>query len=409
MKRQLLLLVIIVLAAMWLLEKKFVFETSVVAETLAKEVKNDPAISPAKIEPGTAKTKFKSAKQIYKEALNYTIAVVSEWDDAKDLTNPNYPKKTSFCSGFVKNISDKSYIYTVRHCFGDYPNLSNFKVWIEFSNAPYQEAEVVGYSEVPLDFALLKFKDEKFFLKTAATLGNSDALEVGDSVIAIGHPKGIKNYLSSGKIGRLNLTELQYYFGPGLIGTETHLGPGNSGGPLFNDKGEVVGLNEAVMGDAVFPAISLVIPINQAEAVLPKILKGGEIKTADLGYHIEDVWKLSATVIRELGLKNISAKGPVVLGPKTANPLYLPRLWPFSSLREGDIILSYNGKPVKSRQEIGIRNLEMDPGTKIKISIFRNGRRMEKEVKLEDLKSLFGSENLKTLKNIWKNSLIQKK
>ncbi|MBI4991611.1 MAG: trypsin-like peptidase domain-containing protein [Candidatus Harrisonbacteria bacterium] len=380
------------------------------AETAALQPADN---SPVIISTATEKRSFKNARQIYREAMRYTVAVITEWDDANDFQNPNYPRKGSFCSGIIRTINDKPYVYTLNHCLNNFTNLKNFKISVEFSNGSWQEVEIVGYNEIPLDVALLKFKDEEFKVSASAIIGNSDTLEVGESVVALGHPYGIKNYLSKGIISRLTVTEVPYYNGPGLIGVDVRIMPGNSGGPLLNMRGEVVGLNQrvnvnnpSVLGQ--FPNIPLAIPINQFEAILPKLLKGGEIKIADIGYHIRNSWELRPEELQEIGVsKNL--RRPVVLGPKIAPPIGLPRLWPFSNLREGDVILEYNDKPIKTCEQIARENLTLKPGNRIKVTVLRNGKVIKKEVELKDLKELMGSNSIMILKGLWEIIELKRK
>lgn len=351
--------------------------------------------------------KIQTAKQLYKRAILYTVTVYTQWDDLNDQNNPNFPQKGSACAGAVIQPSTTPYVLTAEHCFGNAYAEKNFKITIEFSDGASQDAEIIGYNQIPLDIALLKFKDPNFAPKHIAPLGNSDELEEGEEVIGLGHPYGIKNHLTTGRISRLRVTEIPYYYGPGMIASEIHIAPGNSGGPLFNMRGELNGINQRInvnnfFAFGQFPAIPLAMPINQALAVLPKLLQGGEIKTADLGYHIENAQNISQEELRGMGFANRPRNGPIVLSPRTANPLSLPKLWPFSTLREGDIILVYNGKPVKNCTDIKIQNLLLNPKDKISVVILRNGARLRKEIELQDAKLILGKENLQLFEKMWR-------
>ena len=354
--------------------------------------------------------KIQTAKQLYKKAVHYTISVDTQWEDPKDTNNPNFPHKGSACAGVVIQPSTMPYVLTAEHCFAGAYTEKNFKVLINFSNGTSQEAEVIGYNQIPLDVALLKFKDPNFKPAHIAPLGNSDELSEGEDVIGLGHPYGIMNHLTTGKISRLRVTEIPFYYGPGMIASEIHIAPGNSGGPFFNMRGELMGINQRINVNNLFafgqfPAIPLAMPVNQAIAVLPKLLQGGEIKTADLGYHIENVNNLGQRELRDMGFANRPRNAPMVLGSRTANPLALPKLWPFSTLREGDIILMYNGKPVKNCTDIKMQNLMLNPKDKVTVLILRNGSKILKEVELRDAKQILGTDNLLLLEKLWKLTL----
>jgi serine protease Do len=400
---------------------KYRFKRLIAAVFLAAILlfQNEPAnalqTSPAQTNPQQntpvtkSRSKAQSAAQLYKRAVRYTVSVITQWDDLQDKMNPNFPQKGSACAGVVIQSSTTPYILTAEHCFGGAYAEKNFKITIDFSDGSSQEAEVVGHNQIPLDIALLKFKDPNFIPKHIAPIGNSDQLEEGEEVAGLGHPYGITNHLTTGKISRLRVTEIPYYYGPGLIASEIHIAPGSSGGPLFNMRGELIGVNQRVnvnnfFAFGQFPTIPLAMPINQAAAVLPKLLKGGEIKTADIGYHIENIHNLRQPTLREIGLAYRTRNTAVVLGPRSANPLFLPKLWPFSTLREGDIILLYNGKPVKNCTDIKMQNLLLNPKDKISVLILRNGIKLQKEIELQDAKLILGKENLLLFEKIRKQA-----
>ncbi len=198
-------------------------------------------------------------------------------------------------------------------------------------------ADVVG-SDPATDLAILRLQDEKGLAHAA--LGDSNALRVGDFAIAVGSPFGLARTVTAGIVSALGRTLRSEDGGrliEGVIQTDAPLNPGNSGGPLLDAEGRVVGINTAIF----FPAQGLCfsVPSNTASFVIGEILAHGRVRRARLGVAVQEVL-FPAAVAREHGLDK--GKGVGVQGVENGSPAKR------AGLRGGDIIVGLGGKPVQS-------------------------------------------------------------
>ncbi len=271
-------------------------------------------------------------------------------------------KRMSLGSGFIIN-SKKKLALTNYHVVA---RADEIMIKLGDSENDEYKAEIVG-SDPEVDVALIKILDMEDVPKEVP-LGDSDNLRVGDWVIAVGNPFGYSRTVTAGIVsakGRI-LGDDRYDI---YIQTDAPINFGNSGGPLFNIKGEVVGINTAINPNA--QNIGFAIPVNVVKELLPDLVKGKKVARGWLGVNIQNMNKALA---RSFGLKK--AKGVLVTQviPDTPAEKY--------GLEDGDIILKYDGKVVKNvehlRRMVGLTR----PGKMVEIVVFRNGHKKTLHVKI---------------------------
>lgn len=263
-------------------------------------------------------------------------------------------------SGFI--ISPDGYILTSNHLVEEAE-----KVEVELSDERTFTAEIVG-ADPETDVALIKIdaKDLSYL-----ELADSDKLEVGEWVLAIGNPFGLSQTVTAGIVsatGRSNVGLTTY---EDFIQTDAAINFGNSGGPLINLDCKVVGINTAIVGSTGNIGIGFAVPINMANAILPQLKAGEEISRGFLGVDIQD---LTPELAKYFGLKD--TRGvliPSVLEGSAAEK---------AGLRATDIIVEFNGKPVESAKELQKCVAMLEPGTEVKIVVFRDGKRETLTAKL---------------------------
>jgi serine protease Do/serine protease DegQ len=222
------------------------------------------------------------------------------------------------------------------------------------------KAEVLG-SDAPSDVAVLKVKPEGL---SQIALGDSAKVEVGDFVVAIGNPFGLQHTVTSGIISGLSRSGINPDGYEDFIQTDASINPGNSGGALVNLRGELIGINTAILsrsGGNI--GIGFAIPVNMARSVMEQLIKFGSVKRGQLGV---SMYTVTPDIAHSLGLN--SAVGALVSQVVEGSPAEK------AGIRTGDVITSVNGQPVKSNSElrnsIGLRRV----GDKVDIGLVRDGK-----------------------------------
>jgi serine protease Do len=226
------------------------------------------------------------------------------------------------------------------------------------------KAKVVG-TDPKSDIAVLKIDATSL---PSITIADSTKVQVGDYALAVGDPFGVGQTVTMGIVsatGRSHLGIEQY---EDFIQTDAPINPGNSGGALVNDRGELIGINTAIIahGSEGNQGIGFAIPANMARNVMEQIVEHGKVTRAYLGIVPQDV---TPDIARQFGEKE--ARGALVADVSAGSPAQK------SGLERGDIILDVNGKPVA-----GSNDLRMPPDSDAKLKVFRNGSEREIAVKL---------------------------
>jgi Do/DeqQ family serine protease len=223
------------------------------------------------------------------------------------------------------------------------------------------KADVVG-SDEPSDVAVLKVKSEGSL--TQISLGDSGKVEVGDFVLAIGNPFGLQHTVTSGIISGLSRSGINPDGYEDFIQTDASINPGNSGGALVNLRGELIGINTAILsrsGGNI--GIGFAIPVNMAHSVMDQLIKFGSVKRGQLGV---SMYTVTPDIAHSLGLPN--AMGALVSQVIDGSPAEK------AGIHTGDVITSVNGLPVKSNSELRNSIGLMRVGDKVEIGLLRDGK-----------------------------------
>jgi Do/DeqQ family serine protease len=223
------------------------------------------------------------------------------------------------------------------------------------------KAEVVG-SDEPSDVAVLKVKSDSTLVQIG--LGDSAKVEVGDFVLAIGNPFGLQHTVTSGIISGLSRSGINPDGYEDFIQTDASINPGNSGGALVNLRGELIGINTAILsrsGGNI--GIGFAIPVNMAHSVMDQLIKYGSVKRGQLGV---SMYTVTPDIAHSLGLPN--ALGALVSQVVDGSPAEK------AGIHTGDVITSVNGAAVKSNSELRNSIGLMRVGDKVEIGLLRDGK-----------------------------------
>jgi Do/DeqQ family serine protease len=275
-----------------------------------------------------------------------------------DVPPDSRPRERQFQSAGSGVIVDakNGYIITNHHVV---ENASEITVTL-LDNRSFS-AKVVG-SDEGADIAVLQAKQPNL---VAMALGDSAKLEVGDYVVAIGNPFGLQHTVTAGIVSALGRTGINPDGYEDFIQTDASINPGNSGGALVNLRGELVGINSAILsGSGGNIGIGFAIPVNMAKGVMEQLIKYGQVKRGVLGVNIYDV---TPDVAKEYGL-NEAASGALVAGVAQGSAAE------HAGIKTGDIIVSINGTPIKGatelRNTIGMQRV----GDQVEIGLLRDGK-----------------------------------
>jgi serine protease Do len=297
-------------------------------------------------------------------------------DMFKEFNRPTERKATALGSGFI--IDNKGIVVTNNHVIQGAED-----ILVSVNGSKEYKAKVLG-TDPYMDLAVLEIISDKSF--KPVKFGNSDKARVGDWVVAIGNPFGFGGTVTAGIISSRNrdigLTRYDDF-----IQTDASINQGNSGGPLFNLDGEVVGINTAIIapGSSGSIGIGFAIPSNPASKVIDQLIKFGETKRGWLGVRIQEVTKEIAELEK---LKN--PEGALVASVSEGSPADK------AGIEAGDIILEFDGKQVDTMRTLPKLVAQTEVGKKVVLKVWRNQKLISKKVLLGRLESSneFKSENI---------------
>ena len=278
-------------------------------------------------------------------------------EDINNITEDK-PNKNNLGTGFI--IDNDGYILTNNHVIA---NAEEFKVSLE--NGGEYEGMVIG-KDFKTDLALIKI--EKAENLAVPKLGNSDKLEVGEWVMAIGSPVGLGQTVTAGIV---SAKKRSIGVGPydNFIQTDVPINPGSSGGPLINMDGEIVGINTLRLNG--LQGIGFAIPINMTKDIIRQLKEKGRVTRGWLGVLVRR-W------LEEINDK-VTQNGILITEVKENSPAFI------AGLKSGDFIVKYDGKEIEEANSLPMMIAETFPGKEVEIKIIRNKEEKNLKVKIEEL------------------------
>jgi serine protease Do len=266
---------------------------------------------------------------------------------------PRQQREQGLGSGVI--VSPNGYILTNNHVVDHATTVT-----VIMPDRHEYNARVVG-TDPKTDIAVLKVDAGSL---EPITIGDSDKVQVGDYVLAVGNPFGVGKTVTMGIVsatGRANLGIEDY---EDFIQTDASINPGNSGGALVNDRGELIGINTAILanGSEGNQGIGFAVPVSVARSVMDQIVNHGKVTRAYLGVMAQEVTPSIAKAFHET-----EVRGALIGDVSPNSPAQK------AGLEKGDIILDINGKPVNNSAELRMHVSLMAPGTKVEVKVFRDG------------------------------------
>jgi serine protease Do len=264
-------------------------------------------------------------------------------------------------SGFV--MSREGYILTNNHMVEDADQIK-----VKLANGKEYDGKVIG-RDPKTDLALMKVEGSSDL--HPLTLGNSDDLKVGSWVVAIGSPFGLEQTVTAGIVSAKGRV-----IGSGpydnFIQTDASINPGNSGGPLINMRGEVIGINTAIIASG--QGIGFAIPINMAKEIVPQLQEKGHVTRGWLGVSIQEV---TPELAKSFDLKE--KKGALVAQVVSGSPAEK------AGIEQGDVIVEFDGKEVVDSKDLPRIVASTSVGKAVTIKLSRNGKVLERQVKVGEM------------------------
>ena len=297
---------------------------------------------------------------------NFQFPPGSPFEDMfKEFGTPQERQSSALGSGFI--IDESGIVVTNNHVIEGAEDIV-----VQVNGEKKFKAKVIGADPLS-DIAVLKIQTNEKFIPVK--FGDSDKARIGDWVIALGNPFGLGGTVTSGIISARNrsigLSRYEDY-----IQTDASINSGNSGGPLFDMEGDVIGINTAILGRSGNVGIGFSIPSNSAKIVIDQLIEFGETKRGWLGVRIQDVTKEIADVE-----KLDEPRGALVASVAPNSPSEK------AGVKAGDIILEFNGEKIGEMKELPIIVARTEVGKKVKVKIWRNKKEITKTITLGRLET----------------------
>jgi serine protease Do len=271
------------------------------------------------------------------------------------------PEQRGVGSGFI--MSRDGYIVTNNHVVEDAEQIK-----VKLANGKEYDGKIVG-RDPKTDLALVKIDGASDL--HPLPLGNSDELKVGSWVVAVGSPFGLEQTVTAGIVSAKGRV-----IGSGpydnFIQTDASINPGNSGGPLINTKGEVVGINTAILAQG--KGIGFAIPVNMAKDIAPQLQEKGHVTRGWFGVSIQE---MTPELAKSFGLKE--KKGALVSEVVTGSPAEK------AGIQQGDVIMEFDGKAVADSQELPRMVASTPVGKSVNVKLWRNGKALDQQVKVSEM------------------------
>lgn len=278
--------------------------------------------------------------------------------------SPGRRRETGMGSGFITDI--EGHILTNNHVVEGAQKLT-----VQLSDEREFEVEVVG-TDKPSDLAVVKFKGKPPADLVPLKLGDSEKLQIGEWVVAVGAPFGLYETVTTGIIsakGRQN-TGISTY--GNFLQTDAAINPGNSGGPLVNLDGDVVGINTAIYSQSGgYQGIGFAIPVNLAKNIMESLIKTGKVTRGWLGVSIQPITQDMAEAL-DLKTKRGALIGDVVPGGPADK----------AGIRRGDVIVKLEDQDILDANDLMNRIALIEPGSAVELSVFRDGKEQTRKARI---------------------------
>ncbi|PRS99019.1 serine protease [Bacillus thuringiensis] len=349
------------------------------------EVKGSPVQSPKQNEmhqatPTSDKPENVSNLQnMIESAKEVVVGVINYKKSADSFNNQDSSKEAGSGSGVIyKKNGNKAFIVTNNHVIDGANNIE-----VKLNNGKKVSAKVVGTDPL-LDLALLEI--EGVDVKRVATLGDSKKIRTGETVIAIGNPLGLAGSVTKGIISSKEREIPVSTFGnqqvdwqAQVIQTDAAINPGNSGGALFNEQGEVIGINSSKIAQQAVEGIGFAIPIHIAKTTLESLEKEGTVKRPMMGVQLLDIEKITDSARNQLKLPKEITSGAMLGNISSQSPAEK------GGLQQYDVVIALDEQKIENVVQFRKYLYEKKKfGDTIKVTVYRNGEKLTKNVKLTD-------------------------
>lgn len=311
---------------------------------------------------------IQGAKEAVVGVINYQTTDVLEAQDSEVGSG----------SGVVyKKVGNKALVITNNHVVEGAKRLE-----VKLANGEKIAAKLVG-SDRWLDLAVVEVDGTN--IKTIATLGDSDKVRVGEQAIAIGNPIGLDGTVTVGIISSKDREipvdidqDGRADWQAQVLQTDASINPGNSGGALFNDSGEVIGINSSKIAQESVEGIGFAIPINVAKPIVESLEKYGEVQRPFLGVQLRSLNELSTSASGRLNLPAEVTDGVIILQTTANSPAAK------AGLQQYDVVIALDGQEVKDSVQFRKYLYEKKKiGDEMKVSFYRDGQKYEETIKLD--------------------------
>ncbi|MGE6593683.1 S1C family serine protease [Bacillus mycoides] len=322
-----------------------------------------------------------SLQNMIEDAKEVVVGVINYQKNSDPFAMQAQSEEAGSGSGVIyKKTGNKVFIVTNNHVID-----GASKIEVKLNNGKNLIAKVVGKDPL-LDLAVLEIDGTD--VKNVATLGDSEKIRTGESVIAIGNPLGLEGSVTKGIISSKDrvipvstLGNQQVDWQAQVIQTDAAINPGNSGGALFNEQGEVIGINSSKIAQQAVEGIGFAIPINIAKTVLESLEKEGIVKRPMIGVQLFDVEKITNSARDQLKLPKEITNGVVLGNISNQSPAEK------GGLQQHDVVSALDEQQIENVVQFRKYLYEKKKsGDTIKVTVYRNGEKITKMVKLTDQK-----------------------
>jgi serine protease Do/serine protease DegQ len=275
-----------------------------------------------------------------------------------DLPDKLPPQERSSVGSGVIIDAKKGYILTNHHVIDDATDIA-----ITLKDKRVFTAKVIG-GDKDTDVALLQIQGSDL---VALPMGDATAMRVGDYVVAVGNPFGLGQTVTSGIVSALGRSGLAIEGYEDFIQTDASINPGNSGGALVNLKGELIGINTAIIGPSGGNVgVGFAVPTTMVKSVMAQLIEYGEVRRGQIGVQISD---MTPELAKNLGIDR--AEGALIAAVVKGSPAEL------AGLKAGDVAIELDGKPLKSMSDLRNRIGMMTLGTAVNVTVIRSGSKKD--------------------------------